>query len=63
MWKFVRHCGKHISLDNTCTTAQRLNRINTLDGGICFTNKPLMNGEVFEIQVDKLVTKWTGSVS
>lgn len=62
MWKFHRLCGENVCLDNNCTTAKRLNPIETYGYGICFTNTPLVNGEVFEIQVDKIVTKWNSAV-
>ncbi|XP_076082371.1 neuralized-like protein 4 isoform X2 [Mytilus galloprovincialis] len=63
MWKFHRVCGKNVSLENDCTTAKRLNPTDTSDHGICFTNTPLVNGELFEIQVEELVTRWGGSFS
>ncbi|XP_071142816.1 neuralized-like protein 4 isoform X6 [Mytilus edulis] len=59
MWKFHRICGKNISLENNCTTAKRLNPTKTLSDGICFTNTPLVNDKVYEIQVDELVTYWS----
>ncbi|XP_076082360.1 neuralized-like protein 4 isoform X2 [Mytilus galloprovincialis] len=62
MWKFHRICGENISLENNCTTAKRLNPTETIDQGFCFTNTPLVNGKVYEIQVDELVTKWSSSL-
>ncbi|VDI79434.1 Hypothetical predicted protein [Mytilus galloprovincialis] len=63
MWKFHRICGKQISLENNCTTAKRLNPTETSSDGICFTNTPLVNGKVYEIQVDELVQGWTYSLN
>ncbi|CAG2241610.1 NEURL4 [Mytilus edulis] len=62
MWMFDRLCGENISLDNNCTTAKRQHPIDTYGYGICFTNTPLVICEVFEIQVDKIVTKWNSAV-
>ncbi|XP_076082365.1 neuralized-like protein 4 isoform X2 [Mytilus galloprovincialis] len=62
MWKFHRSCGNNISLENNCTTAKRLNPTETDGDGICFTNTPLVNGTVYEIQVDELVIKWITSL-
>ncbi|XP_076082369.1 neuralized-like protein 4 isoform X3 [Mytilus galloprovincialis] len=59
MWKFHRICAANISLENNCTTAKRLNPTKTLSDGICFTNTPLVNDKVYEIQVDELVTYWS----
>ncbi|VDI56124.1 Hypothetical predicted protein, partial [Mytilus galloprovincialis] len=56
MWKFHHICGKNISLENNCTTAKQVDPTRT--DGICFTNTPLVNGKVYEIQVDELGTKW-----
>lgn len=63
MWKFHRVCGKNVSLENDCTTAKRLNPTDTSDHGVCFTNTTLVNEELFEIQVEELVTRWGGSFS
>lgn len=53
MWKFHRLCGKNIYLDNNSTTAKRLNQTKENYYGVVVTNQPLVNGEVFEIQIDK----------
>lgn len=62
MYKFHRLCGKNVSLDDNCTTAKRIHPTKTYGDCICFTNTPLVNDEMFELQVEELVTRWSGSL-
>ncbi|CAB4005063.1 Hypothetical predicted protein, partial [Paramuricea clavata] len=52
--------GENIAFRNHGHTAVRARSFN---GGLVFSDKPLENEAVFEIRIDKMDTKWTGSLS
>ena len=36
--------------------------INDFNNGVVMTSRPLRDGEVFEVRLDKMVNKWAGSI-
>ncbi|XP_028393670.1 neuralized-like protein 4 [Dendronephthya gigantea] len=59
-YSFHSCCGENIAFRNHGHTAVRARSFND---GLVFTDKPLENEAVFEIRIDKLDEKWTGSLS
>lgn len=60
--KFHERSGSLIRLSNGNRTAQRLRPLDEFNNGIVLTHRPLMDGELFEIRIDGMVDKWSGSL-
>ena len=43
-------------------TAHRPNANDDFNFGVVLTNRPLKPNEVFEVRLDRMVTKWAGSI-
>ncbi|XP_033095414.1 neuralized-like protein 4 [Anneissia japonica] len=54
--------GTLIQLSNGKRTAERMHAMDEFNNGIVMTNRPLRNEEYFEIRLDKLIDKWSGSI-
>uniref|UniRef100_A0A8C1YDW0 Neuralized-like protein 4 n=1 Tax=Cyprinus carpio TaxID=7962 RepID=A0A8C1YDW0_CYPCA len=59
---FHEKCGTLIKLSNNNKTAERRRPLDEFNNGVVMTNRPLRNNEMFEIRIDKLVDKWSGSI-
>ncbi|PIO24851.1 hypothetical protein AB205_0077700 [Aquarana catesbeiana] len=59
---FHEKCGTLIKLSNGNKTAERRRPLDEFNNGVVMTNRPLKDGEMFEIRIDKLVDKWSGSI-
>uniref|UniRef100_A0A671PEA5 Neuralized-like protein 4 n=1 Tax=Sinocyclocheilus anshuiensis TaxID=1608454 RepID=A0A671PEA5_9TELE len=59
---FHEKCGTLIKLSNNNKTAERRRPLDEFNNGVVMTNRPLRNNEMFEIHIDKLVDKWSGSI-
>lgn len=59
---FHEKCGALIKLSNGHKTAERRRPLDEFNNGVVLTNRPLRDGEMFEIRIDKLVDKWSGSI-
>nr|CAD7587837.1 unnamed protein product [Timema genevievae] len=59
---FHSHCGTHAAVINNSRTAHRPNAMDDFNNGVVLTNRPLKANELFEIRLDKMVTKWAGSI-
>lgn len=55
-------CGSHAAVINGGATAHRPNAADDFNFGVVLTNRPLKPNEVFEVRLDKMVTKWAGSI-
>ncbi|PNJ13018.1 NEURL4 isoform 6, partial [Pongo abelii] len=55
-------CGTLIKLSNNNKTAERRRPLDEFNNGVVMTNRPLRDNEMFEIRIDKLVDKWSGSI-
>uniref|UniRef100_A0A8C2ZRF5 Neuralized-like protein 4 n=1 Tax=Cyclopterus lumpus TaxID=8103 RepID=A0A8C2ZRF5_CYCLU len=55
-------CGTLIKLSNNNKTAERRRPLDEFNNGVVMTNRPLRHNEMFEIRIDKLVDKWSGSI-
>lgn len=60
--KFHERCGLLIDLSNNNQTAERKRPLDEFNNGVCMTNRPLKDDELFEIRIDELVNKWSGSI-
>ncbi|KAM4678136.1 neuralized-like protein 4 isoform 2-T2 [Discoglossus pictus] len=59
---FHEKCGTLIKLSNGNKTAERRRPLDEFNNGVVMTNRPLRDCEMFEIRIDKLVDKWSGSI-
>ncbi|KAJ8401738.1 hypothetical protein AAFF_G00377090 [Aldrovandia affinis] len=59
---FHEKCGTLIKLSNNNKTAERRRPLDEFNNGVVMTNRPLRQNEMFEIRIDKLVDKWSGSI-
>ncbi|CAB0011106.1 unnamed protein product [Nesidiocoris tenuis] len=59
---FHTNCGSHAAVINNGRTAHRPNALDDFNNAVVLTNRPLKINEVFEVRIDKMVTKWTGSI-
>lgn len=59
---FHPNCGSHAAVLNSGLTAHRPNAADDFNFGVVLTNRPLKVKEVFEVRLDKMVTKWAGSI-
>lgn len=51
-------CGKHVMLSPDNLTAKREG--DAYDNGLCFTEKPLKIGNVFQVKIQEMDSKWIG---
>lgn len=59
---FHTNCGTHAEVINNGRTAHRPNASDDFNNGVVLTARPLKTGEFFEVRLDKVVTKWAGSI-
>lgn len=59
---FHHNCGSHAAVINSGLTAHRPNAGDDFNFGVVLTSRPLKPNEVFEVRLDKMVTKWAGSI-
>lgn len=59
---FHPNCGTHAQVINNGRTAHRPNAVDDFNNGVVLTARPLKTGELFEIRLDRVVTKWAGSI-
>ncbi|XP_031830044.2 neuralized E3 ubiquitin protein ligase 4 [Nomia melanderi] len=55
-------CGTHVDVINNGRTAYRPNVMDDFNNGVVLTSRPLKPNELFEVRLDKIVTKWAGSI-
>ncbi|XP_054716329.1 neuralized-like protein 4 [Uloborus diversus] len=60
--KFHEHCGSMVKLTNGNCTAERRKPADEFNNGVVMTHRPLLDDELFEIRIDELVNKWSGSI-
>ena len=49
-------------IETRCRTAERRRPYDEFNNGVAMTHRPLKDGELFEIRIDRLVEKWSGSI-
>lgn len=60
--RFHTRCGSLVRLSPNCRSAERRRPFDEFNNGVVMTHRPLRDNEVFEIRIDKLVDKWSGSI-
>lgn len=60
--RFHNRCGSLVKLSVNCRTAERRRPLDEFNNGVVMTHRPLKDNELFEIRIDKLVDKWSGSI-
>lgn len=60
--RFHNRCGSLVKLSVNCRTAERRRPLDEFNNGVVMTHRPLKENELFEIRIDKLVDKWSGSI-
>ncbi|KAF2900858.1 hypothetical protein ILUMI_05336 [Ignelater luminosus] len=59
---FHPNCGAHAQVINNGRTALRPNAADDFNNGVVLTSRPLKLGELFEVRLERVVTKWAGSI-
>lgn len=59
---FHMRCGSLVNLSANNRTAERRRPLDEFNNGVVMTHRPLRDNELFEIRIDKLVDKWSGSI-
>lgn len=54
--------GKNARILNGGLTAQRPNAHGEFNDAIVISNRQLHEGEIFEVMIDKMVDRWSGSL-
>lgn len=54
--------GKNARIANNGLTALRPRPLAEFNDAIVFSNRPLRDGELFEILLDSIVDRWSGSI-
>ncbi|CRK92215.1 CLUMA_CG005699, isoform A [Clunio marinus] len=60
--RFHTRCGSLVKLTNNLRCAERRRPFDEFNNGIAMTHRPLRDNELFEIRIDRLVDKWSGSI-
>ncbi|XP_013115152.2 neuralized-like protein 4 [Stomoxys calcitrans] len=60
--RFHTRCGSLVKLSPNCRSAERRRPLDEFNNGVVMTHRPLKDNELFEIRIDKLVDKWSGSI-
>ncbi|XP_066248762.1 neuralized-like protein 4 isoform X5 [Euwallacea similis] len=60
--RFHERCGSLVKLSNGNRTAERRRPLDEFNNGVVMTHRPLRDSELFEIRIDRLVDKWSGSI-
>ena len=57
------HChGHNANIMNNGKTAARPNARGEFNDAIVMSNRPLKDNELFEVTIDKMVDRWSGSI-
>lgn len=51
-----------MKLSNGNRSAERRRPLDEFNNGVVMTHRPLRDSELFEIRIDRLVDKWSGSI-
>ncbi|XP_053624877.1 neuralized-like protein 4 isoform X2 [Plodia interpunctella] len=60
--RFHPRCGILVKLSNNNKSAERARPLDDYNNGVVMTHRPLYDCELFEIRIDTLVDKWSGSI-
>ena len=54
--------GRNARISNNGATASRPNALGEFNDAIIMSNRPLRDGELFEIVIERMVERWSGSI-
>lgn len=60
--RFHERVGALVKLSNNARTAERRRPLDEFNNGVVMTHRTLRDNELFEVRIDKLVSKWSGSI-
>ncbi|XP_077531935.1 neuralized E3 ubiquitin protein ligase 4 isoform X2 [Haemaphysalis longicornis] len=60
--RFHQRCGTLVELSNNDRTAERRRPADEFNNGVVMTHRSLRDDEWFELRIDELVNKWSGSI-
>ncbi|RZF44339.1 hypothetical protein LSTR_LSTR006889 [Laodelphax striatellus] len=60
--RFHACTGTLVKLSYNARTAERLRPMDEFNNGVVMTHRPLQDNQLFEIRIDRLVEKWSGSI-
>ncbi|XP_041987220.1 neuralized-like protein 4 [Aricia agestis] len=60
--RFHPRCGILVKLSQNNKSAERARPLDDYNNGVVMTHRPLYDNELFEIRIDRLVDKWSGSI-
>ncbi|XP_063229643.1 neuralized-like protein 4 [Bacillus rossius redtenbacheri] len=60
--RFHERCGSLVKLSGGGRAAERRRPLDEFNNGVVMTHRPLRDNELFEIRIDRLVDKWSGSI-
>ncbi|XP_075745116.1 neuralized E3 ubiquitin protein ligase 4 isoform X3 [Rhipicephalus microplus] len=60
--RFHTRCGSLVQLSNDNRTAERRRPSDEFNNGVVMTHRSLRDDEWFELRIDELVNKWSGSI-
>ena len=60
--KFHHLHGRNARIINNGATASRPNALGEFNDAIIMSNRPLRDGELFEIVIERMVERWSGSI-
>ncbi|XP_076042886.1 neuralized-like protein 4 isoform X2 [Oratosquilla oratoria] len=60
--RFHNKCGTLVKLSNSGRTAERRRPLDEFNNGVVMSHRALRENELFEIRIDRLVDKWSGSI-
>ncbi|KAK8759132.1 hypothetical protein V5799_003230 [Amblyomma americanum] len=60
--RFHTRCGTLVQLSNDNRTAERRRPADEFNNGVVMTHRSLRDDEWFELRIDELVNKWSGSI-
>ncbi|XP_045542113.1 neuralized-like protein 4 [Papilio machaon] len=60
--RFHTRCGVLVRFSHHNRTAERARPMDDYNDAVVMTSRPLHDGELFEIRIERLVHKWSGSI-
>ena len=61
-FKFSSFHGGQVAVSHNCCRAVRINPLCEFNNAIVMSHRPLRDDELFEVIVEKLVSRWSGSM-
>jgi neuralized-like protein 4 len=59
---FHRKCGSNAIINPGRRIANRRNPESEFNGAVCLTSRQLQSGELFEVEINQVISRWSGSL-